>query len=222
MLHAGSVSTRALTLTAVAGQLGFVAAWVAGGLAQPGYAAADQTVSELFARTADHPAILWAGLAGLAPSYLATAELLRRRGARAAAGLFVLAVPLLAVVLASPLDCMTNGTAACAALVTADAVSGTHTLHNAAAVSLQLVLVATPFAAAAAWRGTALGRPALAIGAIGVLSVVAVAASGPGEPGYGIAQRATFGVVNLWVCAVALALRGQPPPAGSRSISSMR
>ena len=218
--------TQTAAGAAIAGQVGFVAAWVAGGLAEPGYSAADQTVSELFSRTAQHPWILWLGLAALVPSYLACALLLHRtlgRRASAAAGLFLLAVPLLITVLLAPLDCMTNGTAGCAARVAADAASSTHALHNAAAVTLQLVLVATPFATAVALRGTPRFGRVLAVGALGIVSVVAVGASGPGQEGYGIAQRATFGFVGLWVCAIAVAaLRGQPPLAGSRSISSMR
>jgi hypothetical protein len=204
-------------VVAVAGQVGFVAAWIIGGLLQPGYSTADQTVSELFSRTAEHPVVLWIGLAGLAPSYLATAVILRRtldhRG-RVAVALFALAAPLVIIVLLAPLDCMTNGSAACAARVDAGAVSGIHHLHNLAAVVLQLLLVATPFAVAAAVRGSHLMRWALCFGALGVATVLAVAASDPGQGGYGIAQRATFGFVNLWVSAIAIAaLAGIRVPA---------
>ncbi len=192
----------------MAGQVNFVAAWIVGGLIQPGYSTADQTVSELFARTADHPLVLWIGLAGLAPSYLATAAILHRalgdRG-RGAVALFALAVPLVIVVLLSPLDCMTNGSAACAARVDAGAVSTTHDLHNLAAVVLQLCLVATPFLVAVAVRRSNLVRWALGFGVLGVATLLAVGVSDPGQHGYGIAQRATFGFVNLWVSSIAWA-----------------
>jgi len=202
------MSTRLLATVAVAGQLSFVAAWIVGGAIQPGYSTADQTVSELFSRTADHPLVLWIGLAGLVPSYLATATSLHRalgsRG-RAAVAMFTLAAPLVTLVLLSPLDCMTNGSAGCAARVDAGTVSATHDLHNLAAVALQLLLVATPFAVAFAVRGSRLVSWALGFGVLGVATILAVGASGPGQDGYGIAQRATFGFVNLWVIAIALA-----------------
>ncbi len=203
----GPVSTRQLAVVAMAGQVNFVAAWILGGLLQPGYSTADQTVSELFARTADYPLVLWIGLAGLAPSYLATAAILRRalggRG-RVAVALFVVAAPLVIIVLVSPLDCMTNTGAACAARVDAGAVSAAHELHNLAAVALQLLLVATPFAVAVAVRGTRLAPWALGFGVLGVVTVLVVGVY-PGRDGYGIAQRATFGFVNLWVSAIAVA-----------------
>ena len=212
------MSTRLLAVVAVAGQANFVAAWIVGGLLQPGYSTADQTVSELFARTADNPLVLWIGLAGLVPSYLATAAMLHRalgqRG-RVAVALFVLAAPLVTTVLVSPLDCMTNGGAACAERISGGGASGTHDLHNLAAVALQLLLVSTPFAVAVAVRGSRLVPWALGFGVLGVLTILAVGASDPGQDGYGIAQRVTFGFVNLWVSAIAVAaLAGIRAPGG--------
>lgn len=200
------MSVRLLALIAVAGQLNFVAAWIVGGLVQPGYSTADQAVSELFARTAEHPFVLWIGLVGLVPSYLATAAILRRTLGPAgwpAGALFLLAVPLVIVVLVSPLDCMTNGSAACAARVDDGAVSAAHERHGVAAVALQLTLVATAFAVAIAVRGSRLVHWALGFGALGIATVLVVAAIDPSDGGYGIAQRATFGFVNIWVIAVA-------------------
>ena len=208
---------------AVAGQLAFVAAWIAGGLAQEGYSTATQTVSELFSREADHPWILWIGLAALAPSYLATATLLCRMlgpRARPAAAVFVLASALVLIVLLSPLDCMTNGDPSCAARVGAGEASAVHSRHNSAAVTLQLSLVATPFLVAFALRGRQIeGRVAgrvdrevgprtaawlVGIGLIGLATVTWVALSGPGSGAYGIAQRTTFGFVNVWVVLIAV------------------
>ena len=210
---------------AVAGQLAFVAAWIAGGLAQEGYSTATQTVSELFSREADHPWILWIGLAALVPSYLATATLLCRMlgpRARPAAAVFALASVLVLIVLLSPLDCMTNGDPSCAAQVDAGAASAINSRHNAAAVTLQLSLVATPFLVAFALRGRRRqieGRVAgrvdrevgprtaawlVGIGLIGLATVAWVALSGPGSGAYGIAQRTTFGFVNVWVVLIAV------------------
>lgn len=202
------MSSRALAAVAVAGQLAFVAAWVVGGLAQEGYSAAAQTVSELFSRTADHPWILWVGLVALAPSYVASAALLHRmlgpRG-RPAAALFLVAVPLVLTVLFSPLDCMTNGDAKCSAGVGAGEVSAAHSRHNSAAVGLQLCLVATPFLVALALRGRRAAASVVGIGLVGVATVAWVALSGPGADTYGVAQRTTFGFVNVWVIIIALA-----------------
>ena len=198
------MSVRLLALIAVAGQLNFVAAWIVGGLVQPGYSTRDQAVSELFSRTADHPWVLWIGLIGLVPSYLATAAILRRTlgpPGWAAVALFLLAVPLVIVVLVSPLDCMTRGSAACSARVDAGEVSAAHDRHGLAAVALQLTLVATTFAVAFAVRGSRLMLWALGFGVLGVVTLLAVAATDGN--GYGVAQRATFGFVNLWVITVA-------------------
>lgn len=202
------MSTRALAVVAVAGQLLFVLAWVVAGLAQPGYSVADQTVSELFSRTAAHPWIVRAGIALLVPSYLASAALLHRRlgrGGLPATALFLLAVPLALIVDANPLDCMTNGSAACAAKVAVGDVSAAHDLHNTAAVTLQLCLVATPFAVAFALRASRRASVLLAIAVVGVATVAWVGLSGPGHSGYGIAQRTTFGFVNVWVTLIAIA-----------------
>jgi len=54
-------------------------------------------------------------------------------------------------------------------------------------------------------RGSRFVPWALGFGLLGVVTVLAVGASGPGQDGYGVAQRATFGFVNLWVSAVAFA-----------------
>lgn len=203
------MSTKALAAVAATGQLVFVAAWIAGGLSQEGYSPARQTVSELFSRPADHPWILWIGLAALVPSYLAAAALLWRMlgaGGRPAAALFVVAVPLVLTVLFSPLDCMTNGDSSCTARVDAGEVSSVHSRHNAAAISLQLCLVATPFLVAFALRRRPRAAAALALVALVGLGTVAwVSLSGPGAAAYGIAQRTTFGFVNVWVIAIAAA-----------------
>lgn len=208
-----TMSTRALAIVAVAGQLLFVLAWGVAGIVEPGYSAATQAVSELFSRTAEHPWIVRAGIALLVPSYLASAALLHRRLGRsgiAAAVLFLLAVVLAALVDLNPLDCMTNASRTCAAKVAAGEVSAAHDRHNTAAVTLQLCLVATPFVVAFALRGSRLALLVLVIGLVGVATVAWVALSGPGAGAYGIAQRTTFGFVNVWVTLIAIAaVRGE-------------
>lgn len=208
-----SPPTAALSAVAIAGQLAFVAAWVIGGWLEPGYSAADQTVSELAAGGAANPWVLWLGLLALSLSDGAVALLLRDRiglVGRLPAAMFGVAAVVVLAILALPLDCMTSGDPACAARVDAGAVSWRHSAHNAAAVSVQLLLVATPFAVAWGLRGDPLARWALLAGVVGVATVLAVAASGPGEAGYGIWQRITFGFVHLWVIALALAASKLP------------
>ncbi len=209
----------ALCGVAVAGQLAFVAAWVIAGALESGYSAADQTVSELAAGGAANPWILWLGLLSLSFSDGSTALLLRERLGFAGwlpAAMFAVAGLGVLVILALPLDCMVNGDAACDARVDAGEASWQHRGHNVAAVSVQLILVVTPFAVAYALRR----RPrlawwAFAAGVVGVATVLAVATSDPGAAGYGIYQRVTFGFVHLWVIAIAVAaFRGRRSRAG--------
>ena len=216
--RARSPRTTVLCGVAVAGQLAFVAAWAIAGTLEPGYSAADQTVSELAAGGAANPWILWLGLLSLSFSDGSTALLLRERLGFAGwlpAAMFALAAVGVLVILALPLDCMVNGDPACSARVDAGDASWQHRGHNVAAVSVQLILVATPFAVVYTLRGRRLARWALAAGVVGVATVLAVAASDPGAAGYGIYQRVTFGFVHVWVIVIAVAaFRGRPSRAG--------
>jgi hypothetical protein len=208
-----SPRTSALCAVAITGQLAFVAAWVIAGQLEPGYSAADQTVSELAAGGAANPGILWLGLLALSLSDGSVALLVRERlglRGRLPAAMFAIAAMGVLAILALPLDCMTNGDPACAARVDAGDVSWRHGAHNVAAISVQLILVATPFAVARGLRGDPLARWALLAGVVGVATVLAVAVSGSGEPGYGIWQRITFGFVHLWIISLAFATLALP------------
>jgi hypothetical protein len=208
-----SPRTSALCAVAITGQLAFVAAWLIAGQLEPGYSAADQTVSELAAGGAANPGILWLGLLALSLSDGSVALLVRERlglRGRLPAAMFAIAAMGVLAILALPLDCMTNGDPACAARVDAGDVSWRHSAHNVAAISVQLILVATPFAVARGLRGDPLARWALLAGVVGVATVLAVAVSGSGEPGYGIWQRITFGFVHLWIISLAFATLALP------------
>src|SRR3954466_4243103 len=81
---------RKLTWFALAGQVVFVASWVVAGALEPGYSHADQGVSELGARTAEHPLIVNAGLVVFGLTFVALGvALLAVLPARLAAALFV-------------------------------------------------------------------------------------------------------------------------------------
>lgn len=185
--------SRTLALVAVGGQLAFVLAWVVAGVAEPGYSTARQTVSELFSGAAADPWIMQAGLAALVPSYLAAAALARRvlapRGL-ATVVLLALAAPLVVTVLLNPLDCMTNAGESCPAPT-----------HYVAAVALQLTLTASPFTFAWTLRGGPEARVALAMGALAVLGIAWFAFAG--DATHGIAQRAMFATVTVWIVVLA-------------------
>ena len=203
------VRGRPLAAIAVAGQLAFVVAWAVAGALQTGYAPADQAVSDLAALTADTRWIVGLGLVCLAMSDTAVAILLWRAlgppGHPAALMFAVAAVGVLSI-LALPLDCAPSGDPTCQARLDAGRVSTRHDAHGVAAVLTQLTLLATPFAVARALAPRRLALWAFAAGLAGLATLVWVAAIGSGEPGYGVAQRATFGFVHLWVVAIAAAV----------------
>src|SRR4051794_41701270 len=83
---------RKLAWFALAGQVVFVASWVVAGALEPGYSHADQGVSELGARTAEHPLIVNAGLVVFGLTFVALGvALLAVLPSRVAAALFVAA-----------------------------------------------------------------------------------------------------------------------------------
>jgi len=213
------VTSRRLAFAAVAGQLGFVVAWVVAGAFEPGYSTSEQAVSELAAGGARHPWILWLGLLSLSASDSAVALLLRRtlgpRG-RLAAAMFAAAAAGVLLILALPLDCMPGADASCSSRVDDGQVSWRHDAHGFAAAGVQLTLVATPFAVAGALHRRTLVAWTLGAGLLGLATVVAFTTFDAGQPGYGIAQRATFGFVHLWVAAIALGtlFAARPDPRG--------
>ena len=99
-------------------------------------------------------------------------------------------MPLVLAVLLNPLDCMTNAGQSCPAPA-----------HYAAAVALQLTLVATPFTAAWALRGRRQARLALAMGVLGLAGIAWFAVAG--DATHGIAQRAMFATVTAWIVVLA-------------------
>ena len=148
---------RALAAFGFAGQYLFPLSWLIGGLVQNGYSFRDQPISELGARTADHPWIVQAGITVWGLSVLAVAAALwltvddfpHRRWARLAAALMgVAGVCIFVSGFIAPLDCMPNVDRVCEAREDAGSLSVRHYVHVwASLVALRpLALAAIPIA----------------------------------------------------------------------------
>src|SRR4051812_34931251 len=85
-------AARKLAWAALVGQVVFIASWVVAGALQPGYSHANQGVSELGARGAEHPLIVNAGLVVFGLTFVALGvALLAVLPSRGAAALFMAA-----------------------------------------------------------------------------------------------------------------------------------
>jgi hypothetical protein len=205
---------------ALAGQVAFIASWVVAGALEPRYSHVDQFVSELGARNAAHPAIVNAGIVALGLSFAALGVALpsalpRRRAARVAGALFVLAG--VAVVLSGVfrLDCGPGADEHCRALWRAGALSWQQDAHAWCADVAQLLLAATPFAIAWALWPAPSGVAALSSGVFGLLVGPLSAGASGGGAGGGVVQRLDLGVVHLWVLIVGVGIlyvTRRPPP----------
>ena len=200
-------AARVAVWTAFAGQLAFIASWVAASALERGYSNLDQGVSELALRTADNPAIVTAGLVVLGISLIALgsalALVLPRRPASTAAALLFAAVGVASVLTAVfRLDCgLSDDT--CRSLWEAGSLSAEHDAHLWAGLAGHALIVLTPFALARAlWPGT-LAAAALAAGVWGAgITVVAIALAGSDEIAGGLVQRIELGILHSWVLIV--------------------
>jgi hypothetical membrane protein len=201
------LTARRLVWLALAGQVAFIASWVAAGALEPHYSAVKEYVSELGARNAAHPWIVDAGIAVFGASFIALGVALRRalprrRAAVVACGLFAVAG---LGILASgflQMDCPISVNAHCRALSDAGALSWHHYGHLWTSFGARLLLVATPFAIAAALWPAPSGVAALSSGLTGlVIGTLSAFGASPGSDG--LAQRASLGVLHLWVLIVA-------------------
>jgi uncharacterized protein DUF998 len=129
---------RPLAAFGFAGQYLFPLFWLVGGLLQDGYSFRDQPISELGARTAEHPWIVQLGITVWGLSVLAVAAALwiaaedfpGRRSARVAAGLIgLVGVVILVDGFIAPLDCMPNVDRVCDAREDAGDLSVRHYVH---------------------------------------------------------------------------------------------
>ena len=214
---------RTLAGLAVAGQLAFVAAWLVAGALEPGYSHVQQTITELGARSAEHPwlgraafVVLGLSLAALAPAMHALLPQSRARLA-AAAGFSVAGFSLVLAGLL-PVDCPATVDAACErALRAGDAPWETYA-HGWAGVLSRLALLVTPFAVAAALWPRPAGVLALGAGAIGlVLGVLGVAFWWSGaafdSEVAGLAERVELLALQVWALLVAGGVLYETRPA---------
>jgi hypothetical protein len=198
---------RRLTWFALAGQVAFVASWVVGGALEPGYSHADRGVSELGARTAEHPLIANAGLVVFGLTFAALGiALLAVLPTRVAAALFVAAG---AAVIASGLirlDCGLSDPH-CEALWRAGKLSWHESGHLWAGLVSRVLLALTPFAIARAlWPGPVASLAAWA-GFTGIgIGVVTFFLYGDDSAGDGLLQRFEFLVLHVWVLIVAVGI----------------
>jgi hypothetical protein len=195
---------------ALAGQLAFIAAWVVAGALEPGYSHVDQGVSELGAATASHPLIFNAGLVVLGASLAALGVALapalpRRRAAWVAAGLFVATGVAMALAGVFHLDCGPAVDAHCRALWRAGELSWQQDAHVWSGFVGDLLLMATPFALAAALWPAPSGVAALGAGVSGLL-ISGLSALGSAGGDDGLVQRLSLGVLHLWVVIVAIGI----------------
>jgi Protein of unknown function (DUF998) len=214
-------TTRGLVWVAIAGQAAFVASWVVAGALEPGYSGTDQFISELASRTAEHPAIVTAGIVLLGLSFAALGVALgpalpRGRPSLVAAGLFVAAGASIVAGGAFPLDCEI-GLDACRERWEDGALSWRTAAHAWAGLAAQLLLLLTPFAVAWALWPAPSGIAALGAGLFGVAFAALHLAAEGGGAAPGVVQRIGLGVLHLWVLIVAVGIlyeTRRPPPPG--------
>jgi hypothetical protein len=215
-------TARRLAWLAVGGQTAFVAAWILAGALEPGYSHVRQTLSELGAGNASHPALMNAGYVALGLSLLALAPALLailppRPATRVAAALFAVAGVAVLAVAAVPLDCGLTVDQSCIHAFDAGRLSWRTTAHLWAGLVFDVAFVLTPFAVARAlWpRHVALPVLLAAGWAIPILVASLVADELLGV-GMGLVQRLGFVAVHLWVVLVAIGIlhstRAAPAP----------
>jgi hypothetical protein len=197
-------ATRKLAWAALGGQVVLVVCWIVAGALEPGYSQAHQAVSELGARTAQHPLIVNAGLVLYGLSLVALGiALFAVLDSRLAAGLFVAAGVTAAVVGVVPLDCGLSD-ARCEALWRARQLSWHEDVHMWAGLVSQLFLALTPFAIARTLSPGPVAPLAFGAGVVGlVIGGVSFLLYGVDGAPDGLIQRFGFAIVLLWVLIVA-------------------
>jgi cytochrome bd-type quinol oxidase subunit 2 len=218
-------TVRALAAFGLAGQYLFPISWLIGGLVQAGYSFRDQPISELGARSADHPWIVQADitlwgvsvLAVAAALWLAAEDFPGRRWARIAAGLIgFTGICIFLAGFAAPLDCMPNVDRACDAREDAGSLSVRHYAHIWLSLAATPALVLAAMAAALGFRrhprlGFITPLTVLAL-VVGIAFAIAFPLSADaGEPNTGLNQRlqiATFEYPLAFLAAVLLVTAG--------------
>lgn len=210
-------AVRVLAWAAIAGQVAFVACWILAGALQRDYSHVEQAVSDLGGEVAQHAWVMNAGIVVVGLSVAALAPGLRRTlparaAGAAAAALFALAGAAIAAHAFLPLQCSLSSEA-CRDRLEARALSWQTSAHVWAGSGVELLLLATPFAIAAAlWRSpsgpaapTPVGVAALLAGlaGIGLAGATALALRVAGDDAFGLIQRLSLLALHLWIGLVA-------------------
>jgi cytochrome bd-type quinol oxidase subunit 2 len=216
---------RALAAFGLAGQYLFPISWLVGGLVQDGYSFRDQPISELGARTAEHPWIVQAGitlwglsvLAVAAALWLAAEDFPGRRWTRIAAGLIgFTGICIFLAGFAAPLDCMPNVDRLCDAREDKGSLSVRHYAHIWLSLAATPALVLAAIAAALGFRrhprlGFVTPLTVLAL-VVGIAFMIAFPLSAEaGRPNTGVNQRlqiAAFEYPLAFLAAVLLVTAG--------------
>jgi hypothetical membrane protein len=222
-----AVLIRRLAIASLIGQAAWVAIVTVAGLVEPDYSEVRSAVSELGARTAEHPWIFGVGVAIWGAAFIAAAAALALDGARSFRSLLapaLIAVTGLAQILDGfpfPADCQLSRDAACEAASDAGDLSTRDALHGWIYFIGAIALLLSVFAFAWRVRGDArwgrAGAIALGAGALGlaIFAGLFFATDLDSEGNYGIVQRIALTAGGLWVAAIAIGLLGiHGPPDG--------
>lgn len=174
---------RWLAACGIVGVVGFVAAWIACGVARDGYSPVDDAISELAEVGAPGRAWMTAGFVVFGVGVPLYARALRT------------ALPGPAWIAATVTGLATLG-------VAATPLGGADAAHGAFAVLGYASLAATPLLAAPTFRRAGADGWARASIACGACSAVLLAAS-TFEPGHGASQRVGLLITDAWIVATA-------------------
>jgi hypothetical membrane protein len=232
------LTIRRLCLASLAGQLLWVLIVTAAGLAEPGYNAIRDAVSELGAETAARPWTFNTAVAIWGLSFIAAAAALLRdsgpRGVRGWLGPALIALTGVAQILAGypfPADCRTTIDAGCEAREIAGEVSWHHVAHSWAYFNGSIAIVLSVFAMAWRFRGDARwGRADVLSFWAGVFGIVVFGSlffitDDTMGGHYGLVQRLSLAAGGIWVAALTiglLAIHGRGGDAAVRIVEWLR
>jgi hypothetical protein len=204
-------TVRALAWGVIAAQILFVVAWIVAGALNEGYSHVEEGVSVLGGREAEHPWIVNTAIVILGLSFVAGGVALRsvlpgRRARTVTVALFVTAGVIVAANGFLPVDCSLNEQS-CEDAWRAGELSWQTDAHIWLGFLSSFVIVALPFAVAAALRPGPVSIAAFGAGAFGLVWLAIGTALGFAELGnHGVGQRIGLLLIHAWLIIVAAGL----------------